>query len=188
MGVLKVKDPADPTGQTWVDIAGTGSVGPPGGPVPVGGNPGEVIVKTGPADMEVGWARVPRLAFTLMPASTISHATANTFVDLVAGQATIYPDRTYWVTAGARGVEDPGATSALAQYQVAIGTVNLAGYDVVATHDTGLWGAWSQTWVEDGSRFVPLGDPPASLDVRLRGMLSVASKTFYSPRLHILEI
>lgn len=182
--VLKVKDASG----NWVDIAGTGQVGPPGGPVPVGGNPGEVIVKTGPGDFEVGWARVPRLAFSSTPGSVVSSATVNTFVDAVAGQATIYPDRTYWITAGVRCIQDPGAVIATAQFQVAIGTVNLAAYDVVVTHDTGLWGSWSQTWVDFGSRFVPAGDPPTSVNVRLQVQINVASKTFYSPRLHILEI
>ena len=39
MAVFKVKDPADPTGNTWLDITGTGTQGPPGGPVPSAGTP-----------------------------------------------------------------------------------------------------------------------------------------------------
>lgn len=189
MAVLKVKsDPNDPN-SPWLDIAGTGAQGPSGGPVPVGGLPGEVIVKTGPADMEVGWTGIPRAAFKETVPQVVSHATINTFVDAVAGSATIDPSRNYLITAGIRCIADPGARC-VAQAQVGIGTVNLEGFDVWSVHgDTdGLWGAWSQTWVESGDRFVAAGDPPAAVDVRLRIMLGVASKTIYSPRLFIVEL
>lgn len=184
MSVLKVKDPV--TGN-WLDIAGTGTQGPPGGPVPVGGNPGEVIVKTGPADMEVGWAVHPRVAFKSHVASFVSSATANTFGSAVTGTMTCDPTRTYHVIAGVRCIQDTDAKHR-AQSRVSIGTVNLDGYDVWAHNDTdGLWGAWSQHWMEDGSRFVAAGSAPAAVDVRLDLMFSYASRTFYSPRLFIIE-
>lgn len=190
MSVLKVKDPV--TGN-WVDIAGTGTQGPPGGPVPVGGNVGDVVVKTGPADMEVGWEAPPivvpppRIVFAAKIAQVISHGTANTFVQAVGGQVTIDPDRTYHVIAGWRCIQDTNDKHR-AQAQVQIGTVGLEGYDVVGNNDTdGLWGAWSQNWIEDGSLFVAAGSPPTAVDARLNVMFSYASRTFYSPRLYIIE-
>jgi len=184
MGVLKIKDPNDPTGATWIDIMGTGVKGDPGGPVPVGGVPGEVIVKTGPADMEVGWAQHPRIAFRFLGTQVNSHATANTLTPLVTGSVTIDPDRWYQIIAGVRAIQDPGASICLAQFQVHV-SVNLQGHDCVVTPDTGLWGSWSQTWVEPGSSLNAAGGPTVC---ELRGMISVAGpKIIYSPRLYILE-
>ena len=183
MSVLKVKDPV--TG-TWLDIMGTGVKGDPGGPIPTGGNPGELIVKTGPADFEVAWEPHPRVAFEAMVATMPSHATANTLIDLIVGTVTIDPDRYYHVFAGVRCIQDPGAQVCLAQFQVKCG-VDLQGYDVVATPDTGLWGAWSQNWLHKGNLLN--GDQPTkSVECKLRAMLSVAGpKTIYNPRLYIVE-
>ena len=98
-----------------------------------------MIVKQTAADMDVAWEPHPRVAFELMPATMPSHATANTLIDLIVGTVTIDPDRYYHVFAGVRCIQDPGAVVCLAQFQVKCG-VDLQGYDVVATPDTGLWG------------------------------------------------
>jgi len=181
MAVLKVKLPDD----TWADITGTGQVGPPGGPVPVGGTVNQKIAKTWDVDFEVEWRDSPRIALSAIVAQFTSNATANTMSRAIGGDATIYPDRMYWITAGYRAVQDPGALIGMSQMQVAVGTVNLQGYDVVSGPDTGLWGSWSQTWVRPGSDFTAT---VASLDCRLNVMLNVASKIFYDPRIYILEI
>jgi len=184
VGMLKVRDPADPTGATWIDITGTGTQGPSGGPVPTGGVAGETIVKTGPADFEVGWRLSPRVAGSAEVPSVVSHATVNTFVVAATCQAHFYADRMYVITAGVRAIQDPGATICMAQAQVGCGTVNMSGYDVWVTPDTGLWGSWSQTWNRLGTDFTTTD---AQLTCELRVMLSIASKTIYSPRLIILE-
>jgi len=184
VGILKIKDPADPTGATWIDITGTGTQGPSGGPVPTGGNPGETIVKNGAADFAVEWRVSPRIAGYAEVASVVSHATVNTFVVAVTCQAHFYADRMYQIMAGVRAIADPGATVAMAQAQVGIGTVNLSGYDVWATPDTGLWGSFLQSWIKPGTDFTTTD---AQLTCELRVMLSIASKTFYSPRIHVIE-
>ena len=61
---------------------------------------------------------------------------------------------------------------------------NLAQWDEVTTPDTGLWGSWHQSWVNPGSDFTAT---PAALDVRLSIGCSIASRTFYHPRLFIIE-
>jgi hypothetical protein len=192
MGVLKVKDPSDPTGNTWVDIAGTGTQGAPGGPVPVGGNPGEVIVKTGPADMEVGWAARPRVAFRGEINQVNASATPNTMVPLISGDITIYPDRVYHFFAGIRCIQDPAVADDVmvnAQFRVYCGTVGLHGNDVVGPmlDPRSAWGAWSQTYLYNGTSFVAADQPPATMVVELRGQMSVASKLFYTPRLFVIE-
>lgn len=184
MAMLKVRDPADPTGNTWLDITSTGATGPSGGPVPTGGLPGQVIEKTGPADFEVGWRLSPRIAGYNEVASVVSHATVNTFVDAVTCQAHFYADRMYYISAGYRAIQDPGALIGMAQTQVGIGTVNLSGYDVITGPDTGLWNGWSQFWTKPGTDFTTTD---AQLTCVLRVMLNAASKTFYSPRICIQE-
>lgn len=181
MAVLKVKDSAG----NWLDITGTGTRGEPGGPVPVGGTVNQKIAKTSDVDFEVEWRDSPRIALSVIVAQYTSHATANTMARAVGGDATIYPDRMYWIVSGWRCIQDPGAVAATCNAQTAIGTVNLQGFDVVNTHDTGLWGAHSQTWVRPGSDFTAT---VATLDCRLNLQLSVASKIFYDPRIYILEI
>lgn len=186
MGVLKVRDPADPTGATWIDITGTGEKGDPGGPVPTGGNPGETIVKKGTADFDVEWRVSPRVAGYAEVASVVSHATVNTFVVAATCSALFYSDRMYQITAGVRAIQDPGV-AAMAQAQVGIGSVNLSGYDVWITHDSnGLFGSWSQFWTKAGTNFAAAGTS-AQLTCELRVMLNQASKTIYSPRLTIIE-
>jgi hypothetical protein len=54
MGVLYAK-----VGGTFVPIAQTGPQGPSGGPVPVGGAVGDVIIKSGAADFAVRWGYDP---------------------------------------------------------------------------------------------------------------------------------
>jgi hypothetical protein len=182
-GVLKVKD----TAGTWQDIAGVGPRGAPGGPIPVGGNPGEVIVKTGPGDFEVEWQpQRPRVVFAQQVAEVYSSTVVNTFVDLISGTVEIDPTRYYQVTAGVRCIQDPGASIALAQFQVHCG-VNLQGHDCVVTPDTGLWGSWSQTWVHMGNLLNGNQPDPTVVACELRGMINFASKIFYTPRLNIIE-
>jgi hypothetical protein len=184
MAVLKVKDPV--TG-TWLDIMGTGVKGDPGGPVPVGGAPGEVIVKTGPADMEVGWERRPRVAFNIQIASAVSNATINTMTDTIVGDATFFPDRMYHIFASHRCIQDLGVGGTI-QMQVSIGTVNLQGYDVVACTDpNSIWGAWSQGWLHDGALLGGTDPAGSVLSCRLRHQCSIASRTIYTPRLHVIE-
>lgn len=182
MAVLKVKDAAG----NWVDITGTGTQGPSGGPVPVGGLPGEVIVKTGPADMEVGWAVHPRVALTVQVASIVTPATVNVLEDKVTGNATLYADRMYHIFASHRCIQDTGV-GGNAQMQVVVGTVNLQGYDVVACTDpNSLWGAWSQSWLHDGA-LLGAAAAGSTLTVKLRYQCSIASRTVYTPRLHVIE-
>jgi len=180
VGILKVKLPDN----TWADVVGSGATGPSGGPVPAGGNSGEVVIKTGPGDFEVGWEAHPRVAFNEMVATSVSSATVNSLTRAVEGFATIHPDRMYHTFAGVRCIQDPGATTAIGHFAVAIGTVNLAQWDEVTTPDTGLWGSWHQSWLNPGSDFTAT---TASLDVRLNIGCSIASKTFYHPRLYIIE-
>jgi len=184
MAVLKIKDPSDPTGATWIDITTTGTQGPAGGAVPTGGNPGEVLVKTGPADMEVGWAVRPRVALSVIGNQVTSHATVNTLETVATGEVDVVPDRYYHIFAGVRCIQDPGAAVATAQALVELGTIDLAGYDVWTTPDTGLFGSWSQNWLKLGSVFTAT---PATLTCNLRIMLSVASKIIYAPRLYVIE-
>ena len=182
MAVLKVKDPAG----NWVDITGTGTQGPSGGPVPVGGLPGEVIVKTGPADMEVGWTQRPRVALTVQLASIITNATVNTMTEAVTGNATMYADRMYHIFASHRCVQDTGVGGNV-QMRVSIGTVNLQGYDVVACTDpNSLWGAWSQSWLHDGA-LLGAAAAGSTLACRVAYQCSTASRTVYTPRLHVIE-
>ena len=180
MPVLKVKDASG----TWLDIAGVGPRGPSGGPIPAGGNIGEVIVKTGAADFEVEWQPArPRIALRAQATQTTGGA-VNVMATLTSGTVTIDPTRWYHIIAGVRCVNDPGA-AAHAQYRVVIGTVQLNGYDVVYTADPNtVWGAWSQHWLEPGNVLLAAGgDVLAKLD----GMCSVATRLFYTPRLFIFE-
>lgn len=184
MAVLKVKLPDG----TWADIASTGTQGPSGGPVPVGGNPGEVIQKTGPNDMEVGWTVRPRVALNVEVAQVTSSATVNAMTLAVGGDVRIDPERTYHIIGGWRCIQDPGAVIATAHARMAVGTVNLPAYDEVTTADTGLWGAWSQNVIRPGSTFAAAGAGPVTLDARLEFGCTIASKIFYSPRLYIIEM
>ena len=180
--MLKVKDAAG----VWQDITGTGVTGPSGGPVPTGGNPGEVIQKVGVADFDVGWTERPRVALNLMVASIVSPATVNvmTAYPALTADVTIHPDRWYHIFASHRCIQDPG-TGMNVQMQVALGTVNLAGYDVVTCTDPNtLWGAWAQSWLNPGTTFTAV---TASLSLRLNYLGSVASKTIYTPRIYCVE-
>lgn len=188
MAVLKVRDPEDPT--KWLDIGGTGYAGPSGGPVPVGGNPGELVLKTGAADFEVGWVKRPRVAGMQMLASVVSHsAGGNNLVEACSVDVTVYPDRWYHIFAGVRCINDAGATIATAHFAAAIGTTNLAQWDEVTTADVtvsnGLWGSWSQDWLHPGSDFT---STIQSLRCRFSVGCTVASRTFYTPRLYVIEM
>jgi hypothetical protein len=159
MAVLKIRDPADPTGQTWIDIAGVGPAGADG--------------VNGSGTIEL-YNEV---------ASVVSHATINTFVVAATGTFTVVPSKRYHVMAGIRGISDAGA-AALAQMQVGLGAFNCSGYDVVDCRaDAGLWGAWSQQWVADGSAILAAG---GDVVAELRVMVSVTARTIYSPRLTII--
>jgi hypothetical protein len=182
MAVLKVKDAAG----NWLDIAGTGTQGRDGGPVPVGGEPGEVIVKTGAADMEVGWAQHPRIVINNQYTSVTTSATVNTMTELINVSGLFYADRTYQIHASHRCIQDLGV-GGNAQMRVSVGTVNLQGYDVVSCTDpNSLWGAWSQTWLHLGSL---IGGTAAGVDlaVRVAWQCSIASRIIYTPRLHVIE-
>jgi len=69
-GTLKVRDPADPTGATWVSVSAQGTdgppgptgptgvqglVGPPGPPLPAGGATNSPLLKKSAADGDVYW-------------------------------------------------------------------------------------------------------------------------------------
>jgi hypothetical protein len=70
-GVLKVKDPADPTGNTWIEVAGIGGDGPPGvigptgptgetgpagaGAAPPGGAANQALTKVSGTDGDTRW-------------------------------------------------------------------------------------------------------------------------------------
>jgi hypothetical protein len=182
VSVLKVKDPA--TG-AWLDIMGTGTKGDPGGPIPTGGNPGEIIVKQSATDMDVAWEPHPRVVCRALVGTIASHATANTMGNLVTVNGTFQPDRTYHIFASVRCIADPGALMGQAQFKVAVGTAQMEGYDVVSGPDSGLWGAWSNTWLKDS---VDLGVTAATpLDVTLDLMLNAAAKTVYAARIYVLE-
>jgi hypothetical protein len=146
-----------------------------------------VIVKTGPADMEVGWERRPRVAFTSMLATFVTSPTVNTMIDMIVGDVTMFPDRTYHIFASHRCVQDMGVGGNV-QMQVSVGTVNLQGYDVVACTDpNSLWGAWSQTWLHDGAILGAVDAAGTVLSIRSRIFCTVASRTIYNPRLHVIE-
>jgi hypothetical protein len=181
MAILKIKN----TAGEWVDIAGVGPQGPPGGPVPVGGQPGDVIVKTGAADGEVGWTvQRPRCVARALVGTINSHATASTMGNLVTVSVDIDPTRLYHIFASVRAVQDPGGLMPFAQYKVAVGTAQMEGYDCVSGPDSGLWGAWSQTWVKDGTA---ISATPVTVNATLDLNLNAASKTVYAPRLYIFE-
>lgn len=179
MAVLKVKL----TDGSWADITGTGATGPSGGPVPTGGTPGQVIVKSGVNDGEVAWATSPRLAFNALVGSVPSHSTANTMGNLVSGNVTIDPAKMYHIFASVRAIQDPGAVLGFAQFKMTVG-IQLEGYDCVSGPDSGLWGAWSQNWMKSGSA---LSSTLASVPVALDLLLNAAAKTVYAPRVYIIE-
>jgi len=183
VATLKIREPAG--SDTWVELSQTGERGSNGGAVPTGGDPTQVIVKTGPADLEVGWVTRPRVALNTMVADITSHATANNYVDVIVGDVDIDPTRFYHIFAGLRCIQDPGGICT-AEAQVFVGTVQLAGNDLWTTQDTnGYWGAWNQNWLSPGTHFTAV---PATLTVTLQIRLSNAtSKKFYSPRLQVIE-
>jgi hypothetical protein len=186
MAVLKVKD----ANGNWLDITGTGQKGDPGGPVPTGGEPGELIQKTGPADFEVGWTVRPRVAFREEATQVTSSPTAGAYVPLVAGQMTVYPARIYHFFAGVRAIQDAGAVKVHPTMRVICNGVNLLSNDHISPVNDAdaAWGSWSQTYLFNGTSFVVAGDPPTTVDVALEGSLTVAvSKLFYGPRLYVIE-
>jgi hypothetical protein len=181
MPVLKVKDASG----VWLDIAGVGSPGPSGGPVPVGGNVGEVLVKTGPADFEVEWQpQRPRTVFSSL-IGTVTSGAVNVMHTLITGPCDIDPTRNYLIMAGIRCIQDPGAVVPLAQARVNVGQ-QLEGYDVWVSPDTGLWGAWHQHWWKTGASLNGTG-ATVSVTATLDLQLNVASKTVYAPRLTVIE-
>jgi len=144
-----------------------------------------VIVKTGPADLEVGWTTRPRVALNVMVGSTTSHATANNYVDVITGDVDIDPARTYHIFASIRCIADPGGMCT-AEAQMFVGTVQLAGNDLWTTADTNTYmGAWNQSWLSPGTHFTAT---PATLTATLQIRLTAAaSKAIYSPRIQIIE-
>ena len=78
MGVLYAK-----VGGQFVQIAQTGPPGPAGGPVPVGGAVGDLIIKSGAADFAVRWGYDPPKLSIPNPADpsvTSTPATGDPFV------------------------------------------------------------------------------------------------------------
>jgi hypothetical protein len=127
----------------------------------------------------------PRVVCRALVGTVASHATASTMGNLVTVNGTFYPDRTYHIFASVRAIQDPGALIGLAQFRVAVGTVQMEGYDCVSGPDSGLWGAWSNTWLKDS---VDLGVTAATpLDVTLDLLLNAAAKTVYAARIYVIE-
>jgi hypothetical protein len=82
MGILYAK-----VGGTFVPIAQSGPQGPSGGPVPVGGAVGDVIIKSGAADFAVRWGYdPPKLSLT----SSVILDLASTTHPLTLGPTTSY--------------------------------------------------------------------------------------------------
>ena len=177
MAVLKVKDPADPNRcNTWLDITGTGTQGPPAARSPSAAT--SVRSSRRPARRtwrSVGPSTPGSRTATWSPPS--SRTPPRTHSWPITGSATIKPARMYQVFAD-QVHRCVGTALGVGQFQVAVGTVNLAGYDVVTSPDTGLWGAWSQSWVNPGSDFTAT---TAALDIRLNGMVNVAARPSTRP-------
>lgn len=160
----------------WINV---GQVVGPAGAAGVAGPTGP----TGPA----GTPGAARVLGTIQSASVVTGTAVNTMAELLVLPAmTFYADRYYHVFASHRCIQDPGV-GANVQVRVSVGTVNLQGYDVMSCTDPNqLWGAWSQNWLHLGS-LLGAAAGGTSMNVRAAWQCSVASRTIYTPRLHVIE-